>query len=185
MKANKPDVSDLELFHQATRLVKPMPVLNYISHVPNKKQADPELLAKRLNAEGTGQETYLEVGTTLNSNFYSEETNEFVQTGSGNDLIRKLKKGKWPVQANLDLHGFTLESAQINLERFIVTCLDNNLRCVRIIHGKGIGSASGKSVLKIAIRHHLSRLKAVQAWVQCKERDGGAGAVIVLIRQNK
>jgi DNA-nicking Smr family endonuclease len=97
-------------------------------------------------------------------------------------LLRGLRRGKWRPQAILDLHGSTEDQAHERLDRFVATCVEHDIRCVCIVHGKGIGSRHGTPVLKSAVRLHLCRLQAVQAWVQCAEPDGGAGAVSVLLR---
>lgn len=198
MKATKISDDDKQLFHQATRLVKPLRQNNRQIHSSPKQQADPVLIEKRINAEGLNkpipdQHAFIDYDNpynantkgSLNNDFYDELDSEYVQIGYGTDLIRDLKRGKWQAQASLDLHGYTLENALINLDRFISVCLDRNIRCASIIHGKGIGSPSGKPILKYAVRMQLSRLKAVQAWVQAKENEGGSGAVIILIRYKK
>lgn len=105
----------------------------------------------------------------------------YLQPGHGTDLLRGLRRGKWQPGACLDLHGYTLEQALTRLENFLQACMGQGIRCVQIIHGKGIGSR-GEPVLKTAIRQYLGHLAAVQAWVQGNERLGGAGAVLVLLR---
>lgn len=189
MKTSKISAKDLELFHQAAGLVKPLAGSKRYQPSSQKKLPDPALQAKRLNAEGKNNNPYIYASNELinsgTDNFFDDTVTEYVQIGYGTDLIRDLKRGKWLVQVNLDLHGYTMDNALISLDRFIASCVDNNIRCVRIIHGKGIGSPSGKAILKSAVRNHLSRLKSVQAWIQAKEKDGGSGAIIALIRYKK
>ncbi|MDN5844204.1 MAG: Smr/MutS family protein [Alcaligenaceae bacterium] len=106
----------------------------------------------------------------------------FLRTGYGPDLLRGLRRGKWPVEASLDLHGATLDQARRNLDEFLAACLTHQAKCVRIVHGKGYGSRNGKPVLKDTVRRWLSQLGCVCAYVECQERDGGTGAVQVLLR---
>lgn len=106
---------------------------------------------------------------------------EFLQSGHGPHLIKGLKKGKWPIQASLDLHGANLDEARERMDRFIQSCRDHRIKCVRIVHGKGHGSRNGDAVLKETVRRWLSQLAVVQAYVECAEPEGGAGAVLVLL----
>lgn len=112
------------------------------------------------------------------------DASHYVQAGHGPDLLKKLSKGKWPVDATLDLHGSTLDEARMRLDGFLRSCLEHQIRCVRIVHGKGYGSKNNASVLKETVRRWLTQLDDVAAYIQCNERDGGAGAVLVLLRSN-
>lgn len=187
MKANKLSATDRELFHQAMRLVQPLVGNNKKNIAIPKNKSTQNLAAKRANAETAKTTTvYADTGLINNANsFFDSDTTEYTQAGYGRDLNRGLKRGKWPIQAQIDLHGYNKDQAQQELDRFLAHCLDARLRCIRIIHGKGIGSASGQAVLKHATRHHLSRLKSVLAWIQAKPQDGGSGAVIALLKLPK
>lgn len=122
-------------------------------------------------------------GTAAASDVPTDQAREFLRAGCGPDLLRGLRRGKWIPMASLDLHGSTLEEAYERLDRFLTSCLDNDIRCVQIIHGKGFGSRKGGPVLKAAIRQHLSRLPVVQAWVESPAPAGGAGSVSALLRR--
>lgn len=108
---------------------------------------------------------------------------EFSRGGQGPHLTKGLRKGKWPVQATLDLHGATVEDARGRLDGFLQACMEHQMRCVRIVHGKGYGSKNGNAVLKETVRRWLTQLAAVLAYVECAESDGGSGAVLVLLRK--
>jgi DNA-nicking Smr family endonuclease len=107
----------------------------------------------------------------------------FLSPDSGPDLLKDLRRGKWPIGATLDLHGSTLDEARERLDRFLHSCQQHDIRCVRIVHGKGYGSKDGESVLRQTIRRWLSQFASVQAYVECAEQDGGAGALQVLLRK--
>ena len=106
----------------------------------------------------------------------------FVRHGYGPDLIVGLKRGKWMIDASLDLHGNTIADARERLDRFLQSCLEHHIRCVRIVHGKGYGSKDGEPVLRQTVRRWLSQMTDVLAYIECAEQDGGAGAVQVLLR---
>jgi len=108
----------------------------------------------------------------------------YLRPDCGPDLLRDLRRGKWPIGASLDLHGSTLDEARERLDRFLQSCLEHQVRCVRIVHGKGYGSKDSEPVLRQTIRRWLSQLAAVQAYTECSEQDGGAGAVQVLLRKS-
>ncbi|CAM5779266.1 Smr/MutS family protein [Castellaniella caeni] len=179
------DAADRALFRQAMRFVQPLPDHGPRARALAHRDPDTLLQARREHAQG-GPEPAARARPARHrprqAQAFDPDAEAFLQPGCGPDLLRGLRRDKWVAQATLDLHGSTLEEAQERLERFLLSCLEHDVRCVRIIHGKGIGSHQGESVLRAPIRQHLCRLEAVQAWVQSKERDGGAGAVTVLLR---
>lgn len=182
------DAADRALFKQAMRFVQPLPDRGPRARVLSWRDAEPVLRARRQHAQGSSDRFEQVPAEPPKQRHHPEQAYDpdakaFVQTGCGPDLLRGLRKGKWAVQATLDLHGSTLEQARERLDRFLTSCLEHDIRCVRIVHGKGLGSRTGASVLKAPIRLHLCRLAAIQAWVECGERDGGAGAVTALLRQ--
>lgn len=105
----------------------------------------------------------------------------FLRAGYGPDLIKGLNRGKWPIEASLDLHGSTLEEARERLDQFLQSCRTHRIKCVRVIHGKGYGSVGGKPVLKQTVRHWLSQIPEIKAYAECQENDGGAGAIQALL----
>jgi DNA-nicking Smr family endonuclease len=113
---------------------------------------------------------------------FTQDDTAFLRGGYGPDLVKNLKRGKWPIGATLDLHGDTLEQARDRLDRFLQSCLTHHIKCVRIVHGKGYGSKDGEPVLKQTIRRWLTQLEPVLAYAECAETDGGSGAVQVLLR---
>ena len=98
--------------------------------------------------------------------------------------LRKLRRGGWVIQGELDLHGHTGDEARIALAAFLNRCMLEERRCVRIIHGKGHGSKNRLPVLKNKVRHWLIQREDVLAFCQARTVDGGAGAVIVLLKSS-
>ena len=107
---------------------------------------------------------------------------QFRRIGVREDLLRRLQRGQFPVEAEADLHGLRLHPAQDALRQFVADCVARRLRCVRVIHGKGLRSGPGGPVLKIAVSHWLRQLASVAAYASARPADGGSGAVYVLLR---
>ncbi|AJC21544.1 Smr/MutS family protein [Pandoraea pulmonicola] len=94
----------------------------------------------------------------------------------------KLQRGDWVVQAQIDLHGMRRDEAREALSAFLHDVVKRGLRCVRVIHGKGLGSVNREPVLKDKVRSWLAQKNEVLAWVQAQGRDGGGGALVVLLQ---
>jgi DNA-nicking Smr family endonuclease len=112
----------------------------------------------------------------------AEESILFCQPGVADDVARKLRRGAWIVQAQIDLHGMCRDEAREALSQFLCKAIKHGLRCVRVIHGKGLGSPNQESVLKDRVVSWLAQKKEVVAFCQARPHDGGAGAVLVLLR---
>ena len=113
----------------------------------------------------------------------AEELLEFRRPGVSDRAFRKLRGGRVDIEAELDLHGLTLSQARQALRHFIDRCLQGRLRCVRIIHGRGLGSGSQGPVLKADVNHQLRHCEPVLAFVSAPAWDGGSGAVYVVLRR--
>ena len=96
-------------------------------------------------------------------------------------VLRKLRRGEYRVQREIDLHGLTVAEAKVALRQFLSGALEQRVRCVRIIHGKGLRSGHRGPVLKSAVSAVLRRTGAVLAYVSARQVDGGTGAVYVLL----
>mgnify|MGYP001826429761 FL=1 len=99
----------------------------------------------------------------------------------GKRTMRKLARGKYAVQAEIDLHGMTVAEARPRLADFIDYSLKQGLTCVRIVHGKGLGSGHRGPVLKSAVNRWLRKWDSVLAFVSARQVDGGTGAIYVLL----
>ncbi len=97
------------------------------------------------------------------------------------EVMRKLKRGRMAVEAEIDLHGLRQHAAQVALQQFLNECVRRGLRCVRVIHGKGLRSGSGGPVLKLVVHHWLRKVENVAAFATARPADGGSGAVYVLL----
>lgn len=106
----------------------------------------------------------------------------FRRPGVGLDVTRKLRKGHWSIQRELDLHGLRREDAREALSAFIREAHRHGVRCVRVVHGKGLGSPGKTPVLKGKVQGWLVQKKEVLAFVQARGDEGGAGALVVLLK---
>ena len=101
----------------------------------------------------------------------------------GKRTMRKLQRGAFSVQAEIDLHGMTLEEAKPRLADFISYSASQGKYCVRVVHGKGLGSGDRGPVLKNAVNRWLRKWDSVLAFVSTRQVDGGTGAVYVLLQK--
>ncbi len=107
----------------------------------------------------------------------------FFQPGVSKADFRKLRKGLIKIQRELDLHGMTVTMARENLANFLFQCKFEDIRCIRIIHGKGRGSKNGQPVIKNKVNNWLRQRNEVLAFCSARQNDGGTGAVYVLLRK--
>ena len=112
----------------------------------------------------------------------TDEALSYRSDGISVETLRKLRRGFWVVQAELDLHGHRVAEARQALGAFLREAMHNGQRCVRIVHGKGHGSRNGVPVLKGKVRTWLTRSKDVIAFCQAPPTNGGGGALLVLLR---
>ena len=117
------------------------------------------------------------------SDFTPDEVpDEYTRNGISRLSLRKLKRGFWPIHDNLDLHGSNRDAARKLLQEFIHTATNNEMRCVLVIHGKGINSQSGEAVLRRLTRHWLTQHPKVLGYCDALPKQGGSGAVLVLLK---
>lgn len=109
----------------------------------------------------------------------------FHRAGLQQPVLRKLRRGQYAVQAELDLHGFTVPAARQALAEFLALSTLNGRRCVRVIHGKGKRSPGKQPVLKVQVNHWLRQRNEVLAFCSARPVDGGTGAVYVLLRRGR
>ncbi|WP_317203402.1 Smr/MutS family protein [Janthinobacterium sp.] len=106
----------------------------------------------------------------------------YTRPGVGADMVRKMRKGHWPIQDELDLHGMRRDSARDGLGEFLRQATRRKLRCVRVIHGKGLSSKSQEPVLKSMVHSWLVQKDEVIAFCVARPSEGGDGALIVLLQ---
>ena len=112
----------------------------------------------------------------------SGEELAFLREGLSRQLLRQLRRGHWVVQDGLDLHGMNRTEAAHRVSEFLRASAARGVRCVRIVHGKGLGSKNREPVLKHLVRKLLPRRDEVLAFCQAPAADGGSGALLALLK---
>ena len=162
-------VGEVAPLRTAARVSTPLPRPQPIAH---QRLADDEAALQESLSDEFSIDTLLEVDEDLS----------FVRGGIGPDVLRKLRGGGWVTQDQLDLHGLRTDQARQALSQFVRDSMKRGMRCVRIIHGKGLGSLGKKPVLKNKVRNWLVQKDERLAFCQARAADGGSGALMVLLK---
>ncbi len=112
----------------------------------------------------------------------TDDALSFRRRGVGADGVRKLRRGVWVLQGELDLHGLRRDEARERLAAFLRAAAKSGKRCVRVVHGKGHGSPGKEPVLKGKVKSWLVQRNEVLAFTYARPADGGHGALIVLLK---
>jgi len=115
----------------------------------------------------------------------TDEALSFRRPGVGPEVVRRLRRGEWVIQAQIDLHGLRRDEAREQLATFLREAVKQGLRCVRVVHGKGNGSPGREPVLKAKVKTWLVQKNEVIAFTQARASDGGNGALVVLLRPSQ
>jgi DNA-nicking Smr family endonuclease len=107
----------------------------------------------------------------------------FQRPGLQSTVMRKLRRGQFPCEAELDLHGLRIDDARSTVARFLDQAVQHGQRCIRIVHGKGYGSSDAQPVLKNKINTWLRQRPEVLAFCSARPADGGTGAVYILLKR--
>jgi DNA-nicking Smr family endonuclease len=178
-EAERRTQAENNLFQRAAGAVKP---IRHPQRVPLAREPAPpipvqqQLDEQRVLLEAISDEfdatTLLDVDDALS----------FRRPGIGTDVTRKLRKGDWSIQREIDLHGLRREDAREALAAFIRLAVRDGVRCIRVVHGKGLGSPGKTPVLKSKVQGWLVQKNEVLAFVQARADEGGAGALVVLLK---
>jgi DNA-nicking Smr family endonuclease len=140
--------------------------------IPRQRQRDEAAVLQEAISDEFDVESLLE----------TDEALSFRRADIGPEVVRKLRRGVWAIQAELDLHGLRRDAAREALGVFMRQAERGGLRCVRVIHGKGNGSPGRAPVLKGKVKGWLVQRQEVIAFAQARAADGGHGALLVLLR---
>ena len=178
-EAQKRAEAERDLFQRAAGKVQPLPRHGRVHHppepvapIPAQRQLDDQRVLKEALSDEFDASTLLEV----------DEAMSFRRPGIGIDVARKLRRGHWSIQSEIDLHGLRSDDAREALASFLREAVRGGLRCVRVVHGKGLGSPGKTSVLKGKVHSWLVQKNEVLAFVQARGDEGGAGALVVLLK---
>ncbi|RZL55416.1 MAG: DNA mismatch repair protein MutS [Variovorax sp.] len=139
--------------------------------IPVQHQLDEQRVLRESLSDEFDVETLLDVDDAMS----------FRRPGIGTEITRRLRAGEWSIQQQLDLHGMRSDEAREALGAFIRNANKQGVRCVRVVHGKGLGSPGKQPVLKTKTQRWLIQKNEVLAFVQAKPAEGGAGALVVLL----
>ena len=142
---------------------------------PVQKERDEAMVMREALSDEFDVETLL----------HTDDRMSYSRPGLGIDVLRKLREGRWSIQCQLDLHGLRTDEAREALGGFIRECHQRGMRCVRVVHGKGLGSPGREPVLKRRVLRWLVQKNEVMAFVQARPADGGAGALVVLLNPSQ
>jgi DNA-nicking Smr family endonuclease len=178
LEAERRAEAERNLFTRAVGQVQPIAAkprvqVNIPAPVPRRLQQDIDDAA----ALQESMSDEFDVSTLLDV----DDQMSFRRSGIGTDVTRKLRKGEWSIQGQIDLHGLRSDEARNAVGQFIRDAKRMGWRCVRVVHGKGLGSPGKEPVLKSKVQRWLVQKNEVLAFVQAKPSDGGAGALVVLL----
>jgi DNA-nicking Smr family endonuclease len=173
------ETSARELFLRAASAVqqlphhgRAMPDTTPVQPIPRQRLRDDQAVLSESISDEFDVSTLLDVDDQLS----------FRRPGIGTDVTRKLRQGHWAIQRQLDLHGLRSEEARTQLALFLRQAQSHGIRCVRVVHGKGLGSPGKAPVLKRKVFAWLVQKSEVLAFVQARPAEGGAGALVVLLQ---
>jgi DNA-nicking Smr family endonuclease len=162
---------DVALFRTTVGAVTPLREQNRLQ--PQLRERKPAVAAKRPPSA---------VPDTMSDHGAPDAPTDYLRNGLSRMSLRKLRRGVWPVQDSLDLHGNDRDAARVLLQQFLHQATQLNLRCVLVIHGKGTNSRGGEAVLRRLTRHWLTQHPRVLAYCDATPRLGGSGAALVLLK---
>jgi len=168
-----------EEFRSMVGAVRPLAIKQRVEHdrpphppIPRQRiEDDQQVLIASVSDE-------FEIDTLL----HTDAELSFRRPGIGPDVLRRLRRGEWVIQDQLDLHGARVDEARELLAHFLREAIKRGLRCVRVVHGKGLGSKDRQPVLKGKARVWLAQRDEVIAFCQARPAEGGSGALVVLLR---
>jgi len=170
---------EAELFQRSVGTVAPLTAAERVQTPPPRPLP---VARQRIADEAAALQESISDEFTPDTLLATDGELSFARDGIGLDTVRKLRRGHWVVQAQLDLHGLRRDEAREALAEFIRQATRRGLRCVRVIHGKGLGSVNKEPVLKGRVRNWLAQKKEVLAFCQARAADGGSGALMVLLK---
>jgi DNA-nicking Smr family endonuclease len=167
-------------FARAVGPVQPLPEQRRVhGHAPR-----PEPLPRQREAdERAALREALSDEVDVESLLLTDDGLSFRRPGLSADVVTRLRRGQWAIQAQIDLHGLRRDEAREQLAAFVRQALQRSHRCVRVVHGKGLGSPGGEPVLKGKVQRWLAQCAEVIAFTQATRAQGGAGALVVLLQR--
>ncbi|MEO5844434.1 MAG: Smr/MutS family protein [Caldimonas sp.] len=148
---------------------------------PPARARPPAVARQRQRDEAAALAESISDAFDVESLLETDDALSFRRRGVGIDVVRKLRRGVWVLQDEIDLHGLRSDEARERVAGFLRDSARAGLRCVRVVHGKGLGSPGREPVLKAKVKSWLVQRKEVLAFTHARPADGGHGALIVLL----
>lgn len=167
-----------QAFALAVGPVQPVRQAGRVEHVVLKPPAEP---LQRQADEAAALKSALSDDVDVASLLLTDDGLSYRRPEVNADVLVRLRRGQWAVQAEIDLHGMRRDEAREAVANFIRTAATRGQRCLRVVHGKGHGSPGRQPVLKTKVQRWLAQRQEVMAFTQASGHDGGAGALIVLL----
>jgi DNA-nicking Smr family endonuclease len=178
-----PSEDDRKLFLSAVADAKPLEKVDRKIHptkkphaYPKHSKADEQAALEASQLAMNPSPMSWDIGADI------EDEQSYLRAGVNPDLLRKLRRGQWTIQAELDLHHHTQDEAHAAISEFIRNAKLAEWRCVRIVHGKGLSSHMKIPVLRSKVRRWLQQKDEVLAYCEPRPNGGGSGAVLVLLK---
>ena len=179
LEAERRLAAQQNLFLKAVGAVKPIPDKR---KAQLKKDQPPPVATQLMLDEQAVLVEAISDGFDASNLLETDDSLSYRRPGIGSDVLRRLRKGEWSIQRQVDLHGLRSEAARDTLSGFIRDAQKPGIRCVRVVHGKGLSSPGKTPVLKGKVRNWLVQKNEVLAFVQARPIDGGAGALVELLK---
>jgi DNA-nicking Smr family endonuclease len=170
------DKDDKDLFREAVAGARP---LVHDRHAPTRPRANPQAAFRRADERAVLEESLQHQAADLDVETGDEIL--FRRATVGSRVLRDLRRGRFAIEDELDLHGLVADEARVVVRDFLAGCVARRLSCVRIVHGKGRGSGPRGPVLKKSVNLWLRKNESVLAFCSARTAHGGTGAIYVLL----
>lgn len=172
---------DRDAFRKAIRDAQP---LNW-DRVHHEPPRPPALPRQRWKDEASALRESMRGPPLLDLHLEGGDEAAWLRSGLPPSVLRDLRRGRWVTQAAVDLHGMNRDEARVAVGVFLTESVDAGRRCIRVVHGKGLGSPGRDPVLKRLVLGWLAQRREVLAFCQARAVEGGAGAVIALLQPTR
>ena len=181
-KRHHPTPEEIAAFHAAVDGVTPLKKPAKVAH--ERPKPPPRPVQREIDEAAAVVES-LHGPFEIDDLLAIGDATSFLRPGLSRNVLRDLRRGRWTIQNHTDLHGLNRHEAHEEVSRFLSESMQTDKRCVRIVHGRGLGSPGREGVLRQLVKSWLSRSNNVLAFCHAPPSDGGEGALWVLLRSNR
>ncbi len=182
-KKDKLTDEDINLFRSAVKNTTPLRQKNRKIELPKTTTKTKKTPVREHNSSDDSLINEFDIKTEISQEVTAADILIFSRPGPQNKLLRKLRRGQFEIEAELDLHGMRVKDASAEITAFLNHSLSSGYRCVKVIHGKGRGAKSELPILKNKVNTWLRQIPQVMAFCSAQPNDGGIGAVYILLKR--